>query len=329
MKAQSIDVTTAAQRLLAQDNILILAHRRPDGDTLGSAFALLFALQRLGKTARVECADPIPEKYSYFFSTGEYLPEVFEEDYVVAVDTATTPLLGDLAKTYGETVDLAIDHHKSNSFFAKETLLNTQAPAAAQVVCQVIGAMGVSLDAQIANPLYTGIVTDTGCFRYASVTPETMRTGALLMENGADHGMINRLMFETNTPGRLAVDKLVLESIQYYFDGLCATIFIAKDWKNTYGITDDDLSGIATLPRTIEGVLAGVTLREQGGNSFRISLRTTDPVDASKICEMFGGGGHANAAGCTIQGTEEQVKEKITRAVGLELERNNLWKESC
>ena len=141
--------------------------------------------------------------------------------------------------------------------------------------------------------------------------------------------MINRLMFETNSRARMEVERLVLESLEYQFDGLCATIYVDGAWQDEYGITDDDLTGLAAIPRTIEGVVVGVTLRDQRDGSFRVSLRSHNPADSSRICATFGGGGHANAAGCTILGEPAEVKQKLIQAVGKELERNGLWTESC
>lgn len=323
-----VNLQTASQRLLSQNNILILAHRRPDGDTLGSAFGLLFALESLGKTARVECADPFPDTYDYFIGE-DYTPAAFVPEFIVAVDTATQELLGSLEPVYGDKVDLCIDHHGSNNFFAKETLLDASAPAATQLVFQLLQQMEIRFTQRMADALFTGLVTDTGCFRYPSTTSETHRTAAALIDYGARHGMINRLLFETKSQGVIAVEQQVLNTLEYHFDGLCASIFLKDGLKERYDVTDDDLSGLAALPRTIEGVLLGITIREQGESQYRISARSHNPVDSSAVCQTFGGGGHKNAAGCTITGTLEQVKEKLLSAVKQELEQKNLWTESC
>ena len=191
-----ISIEKCVQSLKEHDNILILTHAHPDGDTLGAGFALCRALLKLGKKARVICADEIPSKFDSVFESFE-MPE-FEEDYVVAVDVGTPNLLGDLCDKYGSRVDLCIDHHKSNTEYAKELLLD-DAAAACETIFEIIKMLGVEIDKAIADCLFTGITTDTGCFRYASTTARTFAIAAELVSLGADNGTINRVMFETKT----------------------------------------------------------------------------------------------------------------------------------
>ncbi len=314
-----ITVKQAGELLLAHDNIVLLAHQKPDGDTLGSSFALLYGLEQLGKTVRVECCDGFPERYAFLY--GDYSPKAFAPEYVVTADVADLQLLGNLQELYGHRVDLCIDHHISNRLPAANTLLDTSAAATAQIVCGLLKEMGVVADKAIANAIFTGLSTDTGCFKYENVTPETHRYAADMIEAGAEHGRINKLMFDTMSKGRLEVDKLVTDTLEYYCNGECAVITIAEDLPRKYGVTDEEMDGISAKPRRIQGVKAGVTIREKGNGVFRISLRSGDGVDASRICCEFGGGGHKNAAGCTLTGTLEMVKAKVVEEVEKELER--------
>ena len=322
-----IDLPTACEMLRSADNIVILTHRKPDGDTLGAGFALLFALQSMGKRARLECPDPLPKKYQYLYKG--YNQEKFDAEFVVAVDIAGMQLLAGLADYYQGKIDLCIDHHGSNELYAKHSLVDSDSPAAAQIMHHVIKGLGVTPDKTIANAIYTGIITDTGAFRYADVTPETHRIAADLIEYGADFSEINRLVFETRSRGRIAVNRLLYDSLEYYFDGLCACAALPDDIKERFLVEEDDLEGISSLPRTVEGVMAGITLFDNGDGSFRASLRTFSPVDASAVCAVFGGGGHKNAAGCTVLGGLEDVRGRVLASVKSELERNGLWKESC
>lgn len=313
-----ITLESAAKTLLSKDKILILTHRSPDGDTIGSGYALAMALRKLGKNIKVDCTDPFPEKYSYFTDKLEKLE--FDEKFVVSVDVADTKLLGEKLSDYADKIDLCIDHHGSNTKFAKEYYVEASAAAAAQVIAKLIRLMNVEFDKDIANAIYTGITTDTGCFRYTNVTAETHRIAADMIDYGAESGMINRLMFETKSRSRLEIERRVMDSMQFYLDGKCAIAYATIDMMKESGAVDSDMEGVASLPRQIEGVMAGITLREKNNGKFKISVRTTDELDASAICANFGGGGHKAAAGCMITGTLNEAIEQIVAVVKQALE---------
>lgn len=309
---------SAAKTLLSKDKILILTHRSPDGDTIGSGYALAMALRKLGKSVKVDCTDPFPEKYSYFTDKLEKLE--FDEEFVVSVDIADTKLLGEKLSDYADKIDLCIDHHGSNTKYAKEYYVEASAAAAAQVIAKLIRFMNVEFDKDIANAIYTGITTDTGCFRYTNVTAETHRIAADMIDCGAESGMINRLMFETKSRSRLEIERRVMDSIQFYLDGRCAIAYATIDMMKESGAVDNDMEGVSSLPRQIEGVMAGITLREKNNGKFKVSVRTTDELDASAICANFGGGGHKAAAGCMITGTLNEAIEQIIEVVRQALE---------
>jgi len=314
-----IDIEAACGLLQTHDRIVILVHQKPDGDTLGSGFALLYALEQLGKTARVESPDGFPERYQFMY--GGYKPKEFEAAYVVTVDVASPQLLGRLQEAYKDRIDLCIDHHKSNELPARHILLDGDAPAAAQIIYKVLRGLGAKIDKPIANALFTGLSTDTGCFKYTNVTPDTHRIAAEMIEAGAEHGEINKRMFDTKSKGRLAVEKQLLDTLEYYFDNQCAMVTLAQELTRQYGVHEDELDGISAIPRRIEGVKAGVSIRAQEDGAYRISLRTGEGVDASRICAALGGGGHMNAAGCTLTGTLKSAKKHILREIEKELER--------
>lgn len=309
---------SAAKTLLSKDKILILTHRSPDGDTIGSGYALAMALRKLGKNVKVDCTDPFPEKYSYFTDKLEKLE--FDEEFVVSVDIADTKLLGEKLSDYADKIDLCIDHHGSNTKYAKEYYVEASAAAAAQVIAKLIRLMNVEFDKDIANAIYTGITTDTGCFRYTNVTAETHRIAADMIDCGAESGMINRLMFETKSRSRLEIERRVMDSIQFYLDGRCAIAYATIDMMKESGAVDSDMEGVSSLPRQIEGVMAGITLREKNNGKFKVSVRTTDELNASAICANFGGGGHKAAAGCMITGTLNEAIEQIIEVVRQALE---------
>lgn len=304
-----IDTPSAAAEILkAQDNILILVHGHPDGDTLGCGYSLCRALLSLGKKAAVSCSDEIPKKYSYLSQGIESLS--FDPQFIVSVDVADAALLGKKNKElYGDKVDLSIDHHGSNRIFAKKTLLDDKAAAACEIMLEVIKALGVEITKDIANCIYTGLSTDTGCFRYSNVTPRTMRMGAEMIEAGADNAAINTIMFETKTKTYVALEKLCLAGMETYFDERFALITVTQEMFRLSGSDESECDAIASLPRQIEGVVIGATLREKADGTFKVSMRTHAPADASAICAEMGGGGHMRAAGCQLDGPLENAKK--------------------
>lgn len=315
-----IDRATAVSRLLGADNVLILSHKNPDGDTLGCAGALYWALTALDKTAAILCADPIPRLYSYL----ELCPfeGQFKPDFVVSVDVASIQLFGEGngMENYSGRVDLCIDHHSTNAGFAYATLLDDHAAASAETLTELIPQMGVSLDARIADCLYTGIATDTNCFRTAACTARTHLMAARLMEAGARAEELNQILFETKSRNRIKIERMALESLRYEFDGRCAVVLLTKEQIAQSGVMPAEVESITGLAKSIEGVLVGCTLRQQPLGSYKISVRTAKGIDAASIVKGLGGGGHLRMAGCELDGMQENVYHALLASVGRALE---------
>lgn len=304
-----INVEKCAQLLKDKDNILILTHAHPDGDTLGSGFALCRALVSIGKNARVVCADAIQSKYNYLFD-GMPMCD-FEPSYIVAVDVATENLLGDLADEYAGKIDLCIDHHGTNTEYAEHLLLNADAAANCEIVLKVIKAMGINIDRKIAECLFTGITTDTGCFRYSSTTSNTFRAAAELIDYGVDNGTINRIMFETKTRTYAALERLVIEGMEFYADGRICVATVTQDMYEKTGSNEQETEAIAPLTRQIEGVEIGLSIREKADKTCKCSIRTFESVDASILASAFGGGGHKQASACRFDCGVEDAKKML------------------
>ncbi|MDD6728226.1 MAG: bifunctional oligoribonuclease/PAP phosphatase NrnA [Eubacteriales bacterium] len=307
-----IDVTKCAELLKEHDNILILTHAHPDGDTLGSGFALCRALMEIGKICAVINADEIPKKYSYLFD--DIVPIKFKPDYVVAVDVATINLLGELESEYPH-IDLCIDHHSTNTEYADNLLLE-DVPANCQIMYDVINALGVEINAGIANCLYTGLTTDTGCFRYDSTTAQTYRVAAELIEKGAENGRINRIMFETKTKTYARLERLALESMRFYDNERVAVITITQEMYRLTGSNEQETEAIAPLTRQIEGVEVGITIREKADGTCKASLRTHNMINAAELAKCFGGGGHAQAAACRFDCDVKEARRQLVEKCG-------------
>lgn len=317
MSGQLVDAARVIELLKKADNILILTHKSPDGDTLGCGSALCRVLQGMGKHARVENSEVWPKKYDFLF-TGIVMDE-FTPEFVVAVDVADPQLLGDKLSCYADKVDLCIDHHPSNHLYAKETLLRADDGAASLTLFRVLKEMGVELTPELATDLYTGLSTDTGCFRYSNAGAEAYQVAAELIEKGADNADINVRMFETKSLSYFNLLQEVLAGLRMYCNGQVAVFKISRDMMDRTGATEDSLDAIAPLSRQIEGVKAGVTMKQTADGRYKFSLRTYEPLDASEVCKLLGGGGHARAAGTGMLEDEEAALQTILAYMAKEL----------
>jgi len=308
--SEGIELKRAAQLLAGQDRVLILMHKNPDGDTLGSGYALCAALRKLGKQADAVCDSNIPERYAYMSKPVE--PAGFEPLYRVAVDVADANLLGD---AYRETeVDLCIDHHASNSGFAKYLYCDPESASTSEIIAGLIDLLGVPFDIHMANCVYTGIATDTGCFRYSNTTSDSFRTAARMIDLGVDFAELNRDLFEIKSRGRVELEQLAISGMEYAHGGKIAIMTISQDMLRFTRVDPGDIEGIASMPRNIEGVEAGVTFRQQKNGDYKISLRTVS-IDAAAVCAAFGGGGHKRAAGFECSGSQFDIKVALINEI--------------
>lgn len=316
-----INCRAVCKFLKAKDDYIILTHTSPDGDTLGSAYALALGLISIGKKAYVVCSDDIPNRYDYFVKKADLKPIDYKT--IVAVDVADPRLLGELYSTCKDRVELCIDHHISNTGYAKKLYLDEKASATAECIYEILKLLKVKITPLIAECLYTGIATDTGCFKYSNVTVKTHLITAELYKKNINAAEINRLMFDTKSKARLELEKMVLETAEFHFDNRCIVLTVTEDMQKTSGCEPSDLEGVAVISRSVEGVMVGVSIKQTEEKIYKISLRTYDPIDASVICQTLGGGGHKGAAGCTLEGELSVVKAQILSAVKAALEEND------
>lgn len=307
-----IEINEAVEFLRENDDYLILMHASPDGDTLGCGYSLCGALQRMGKRAKAVCPDEIPHRFDYMREAVSV--QEFEPQTIVCVDVADSKLLGDM-KEVGDRAALCIDHHVSNTNYAERLLLREHYAAAAELMYEVITALGVEIDRPIANCLYTGVSTDTGCFKFSNTTPQTHIIAAKLMECGAEIAPINYTMFEMKTPGRLKLEQKVLSDMKFFAEGHVAVISVMKATIDSIpDIDSDDVGAMAALPRQIEGVDIGISIKEKKPGLFKASLRSSQKIDVAEIAKRFGGGGHARASGCSFTCSYEEAEAAIVAA---------------
>lgn len=297
------------------NNFILLTHKSPDGDTLGSGFALCRVLKNMGKKVKVLGSDGFPDRYSFLYDGySEDSWQDTEPHRVIAVDIADTALMGKNLEYYTHqgTVDLCIDHHISNKMYAKQTYVDANASATGLVLFEFFGFMGIEIDKQTAVCLYTAIATDTGCFKYENTTPRAHIAAAALMEKGVDYTRINRLMFDIKSRRRIEVEQAALAHLDQAADGRVTLICVTKELLETSGADEAEISGLSAVPLTVEGTDVGITIRYKDDDRYKLSVRTTDKADASAICKEFGGGGHIRAAGCEICAPLDKVKRMIT-----------------
>ncbi len=312
----NISLKKAVERLLENDKILLLCHRNPDGDTVGSAFALCRALRSLGKRVNVMCGDIIPAKFDFIF--GDIQPDDIREQFIVAVDVASAEMLGVLEKDYKNKVNLCIDHHGSNTGYAKETFVDSDAAAVGEIIFRMLPMLGAELTKPIAAALYTSLTTDTGCFCYSNVTAATHRIAAKLIETGFDAYSVNRRMFETKSRSRLELERRVMDTLCFHADGCIAVMHITEQMLTESGASEGETDGLASFPRQIEGVKIGLLLREVKGG-IKVSARSVPGVDASEMCARLGGGGHPAAAGGFIKASMEEAIDIAIEAAEAQL----------
>ena len=295
------------------DNYLILTHRNPDGDTVGTGFALWNILRGMGKTANVLNCEPFPKRYDFLYEG--YFESSFEPQTIVAVDVADKHLLGESLAQYEDRVDLCIDHHISNKGYAKETIVDGNASSATLVLYRFMKDQGLPMTDIIAKCIYTGLATDTGCFKFSNTIPEAHIAAAELMAYDIDFVNVNRRMFDIKSSGRIKVENTVIKNMEYLFGGRLTIICITQELIKQTGVDPAEFDGLASIPLEVEGAVIGITFKElKDGSGFKLSVRTTEEADASAFCRQFGGGGHIRAAGCEIPGTLAEVREKVLSA---------------
>lgn len=310
-----INIREAAEFLSNCEDVHILIHRSPDGDCIGAGYSLQAVLRLLGKRSKVLCADAIPERFAFL------KPEKPEDDFpaktIISVDVADETLLGNLKEVYTGKIQLCIDHHVSNKFYAEQTLLEENAAAACEILYKLYRYMNIQFTPQIAKCLFTGMATDTGCFKFENTTPETHIYAGMLMREFPDirYGLINRQMFDVKSPSRIKAEMLMLSQMEYYFENQCTIVWATLELCKQHQVDEKDMEGLTSLSLQPEGVEVGITFREREPNVYKVSMRSAKDVNVSEICQSFGGGGHIKAAGCLLKGSQDEVRRKVLEAV--------------
>ena len=308
-----LTVSETAALLRTFDNVLILTHIRPDGDTVGCAAALCTGLRALGKTAYLLPNLGLTDTTTPYFAPYA-APDGFFPGTVVSTDIATVGLFPDNAKPYIGRVDLAIDHHPSFEHFGKANIVRPEAAACGELIYDILAALG-PITPDIALPLYVAVSTDTGCFAYANTTPQTHAVAAALMRTGIDFKTVNKVFFRTKTRKRMQLEGAMLSSCEFYDHDRVAILSVPISLMERVQATESDAEDLSALGGQIQGVDCAVTMRELQPDVWKLSLRTGDRVNATEVCRMMGGGGHRAAAGATIEGPWADCRDRVLAAI--------------
>ena len=300
-----------ARWLLDHDNYVILTHRRPDGDTIGSAVALCHGLRQMGKTAFVL------ENQEVSAVVGQILGDcatsaVSDDATVITVDVASSGMFTKEAQPLLPRCRLRIDHHGAGESYAPNELVDGTAASCGDIIYDVLMEMGVTLDHAMAIALYVAVSTDTGCFRFANTNPHAYRVAAACAETGANLYPLTQALFDTNSMAKLKLQSWMVENARIFAGGKAAVCAIPKAVEET--LTRDDLEGVPGFLRSIEGVCMSATIRELEDGA-KMSVRAIPGYDATVICGQFGGGGHKGAAGAAAKMPLHELEQAVIKAM--------------
>jgi phosphoesterase RecJ-like protein len=316
------DLSAICRVLREKDRFLIACHENPEGDAIGSELALALALRKMGKTATVLNADPVPSNLLFLPGAGTV---VFAEDgsgydVAVVVDCGATERTGHVAQELRKCPLLVnIDHHRTNGDLGELSLVDPDAAATGLLIHRVLSAMGYEIGLDVATNIYVAILTDTGSFHYGSSSPEAFEVAGEMVRRGVDPWAVAEQVYETQSALRLRLLGRVLDSLEVSADGRVAFITTMRSDLREFSAGKDALEGFINYPRSIVGVEVAVSLREEEGDVFRVSFRSKGRVDVSAVAARFGGGGHRNAAGCSVPGPLADVRKRVLEALAAAL----------
>ncbi|MBQ3181837.1 MAG: bifunctional oligoribonuclease/PAP phosphatase NrnA [Clostridia bacterium] len=311
-----------AKILKRAQTIAIFSHLNPDGDALGSAFAMKYVLESIGKCATVYLEKSMPEKFNFLGNDYEIADEntkIFA-DLALVLDCGEYSRLGKCENGCRKISDVVcVDHHKTGGDFGKFYYNEPDAAATAQVVYKLANLLTKNIPKLAYEAIYTGMSTDTGHFKFSNVSPETFFVAAKILNAGINHRKITTIIYDTQKREKLVFLGEAAKRVKFYQDGKIALLECYGDFLEEFGLTYDDIDELPNIPLNLEGVEVAVLVKDRDQDSRRVSFRTKDVIDVSEIAQKFGGGGHKSAAACVISGDIEEEITKIIDAIAKKL----------
>ncbi|MDI4646167.1 DHH family phosphoesterase [Cohnella hashimotonis] len=326
MNAWTAQLDAAVDFIRERDDFLVVSHVQPDGDAISSTVAVAWLLGKLGKSYAMYNEGPVPERLHYLIGSGQIETNASGAAgrayrHVIAVDCADFSRVGNATERFEDNFEmLNIDHHPTNNGFGLVNLLRSDAAATAEILFELIERAGIALDKDAATAIYTGMLTDTGGFRYSNTTPNVLAIASRLIDLGVDGPMLAELLLERMTLQQMLVLQRALSRLTFSADKRIAWLWVTPEDMTDTGAKNEDLEGIVNFPRNVEGVEVGILFKQNAENAVKVSLRSAGKVDVAAVSQQFGGGGHVRAAGCRVEAALEDAIGQMTEAVGKALE---------
>jgi bifunctional oligoribonuclease and PAP phosphatase NrnA len=302
------------------NRFLVATHVDPDGDALGTAFALYFGLRSLGKEVSVFLRDNVPYRYEFLPLPGHIVREMPKNgfDTAMVVDCGDLGRVGD-GKGFPKSVNclVNIDHHETNEAFGQINIIDERASSSAELVYLVLKALGVKFTYEIAVNIYTAVLTDTGSFRYDSTTQRAFKICEEMTELGVVPSNVAREVYENHPKERYLLLCLVLGTLEFFGNGRVATVCVTREMFEKTGTNREYTEGFVEHIKEIRSVDVACLIREVGDEKFKVSMRSKGNLNVASVAHHFGGGGHQRAAGCSVDGNIEEVKNKLIEAFSL------------
>lgn len=316
-----------AQNFIQQnDHFIVVSHHQPDGDAISSTLAIGWILEKLGKNFTLYNDDVVPPKFAYLWNSDRIIHPTAtamtsaQYSYVIAVDCADNSRFGEAKGLFSPDAQLLnIDHHSTNDFFGQVHVIRPKASATVEIIYDLIHLMGLSWDEAVASCIYTGLVTDTGGFRYANTTANVLNIASEMMSHGVKGSQLSTHLLEKMTYPQFCLLQTALATMSFAYDRKVAWMTLSEtDFKET-GSTHGETEGIVNYAQNIEGVEVGILFKEVDAKEVRVSFRSSGHVDVAQVAAQFGGGGHMRAAGCTMQCTMTEAVDQVLQSLGSKL----------
>lgn len=316
---QSLEI--AKEYLLQHDDFLVVSHVQPDGDAVSSTVVVGWLLSCLGKKFTLMNEGPIPQRMQFLMLSEQILnlemnppDRVFK--YVICVDCADFTRVGLTNQHFAkDAIILNLDHHPTNDGYGHVNLIKSDAAATTEILYDLIRKFSMEWTKESATAIYTGILTDTGGFRYSNTTPKVMSMASELLGYGVNGPMLSENLLEEMTPSQIKILIKALSTLEMSSDGLISWVHITPESMVECGAINEDLEGIVNYPRNISGVEVGILFKVIDDTAVKVSLRSSGTVDVAALAQMFGGGGHVRAAGCRIEGTLDHIIPQVLERV--------------
>jgi phosphoesterase RecJ-like protein len=310
-------IEEVARAIQESQRFLVTSHKNPDGDAVASMLAMGHLLRFLGKEAVIYNPDPVPSNYRFLpgADTVNHQPSGEPFDATVILDCSDLDRLGPLPPPEGLGTVIGIDHHRTLKPLGKAYLLDPAASSVGELIDRLCQHLEIEIPLELAECIYTSILSDTGSFRYSNTSPATMSACARMLQRGVDPWEVALQVYESQPLSRFRLLALVLPTLEVDKSGRYGSIVITQEMFAKAGSTEAEIDGFINYPRSIEGVEVAIQFREISTDLYKVSFRSRGQVNVAEISEQFGGGGHANAAGCNLKGTLEEIRQRIYQAV--------------